>query len=379
MPSRGWVARLPRALRAAFIAAAVLAVSAPSAQALPGKFWGVVPQAEPSLEQLQRLRRGGVDSIRVPLAWNAVQPLRDGPFDWSGPDRAIGRATLAGIELLPTLGGPPDWAVPIVPVPGSGGSVRAPRNLPVRAAAGVGWSGFVAAAAARYGPGGSFWAEHPGIFPRPIRTWQIWNEQNFLYFVARPNPTEYGKLVKLSYNAVRSVDPGGKIVLGGMFARPQEATLSRKPPLAYFATDFLDRMYERTPGIKSKFHGVALHPYTGSYKRLSPYIEEFRTVLKANHDAGKGLWITELGWSSQPPSRGNAFAKGAHGQAQQLKGAFSLLRDNQRKWRLQRIYWYSVDDQPSTCNFCDGSGLFAEGFIPKPAWFAFTRLAGGQP
>jgi hypothetical protein len=379
MPRTGRILRLPRAVKAILLTAALLAVAAPGAQAVPGTFWGVIPQAEPSSEQLQRLKRGGVDSIRVSIGWNGVQPLRDGPFDWSGPDRAIERAAMAGIEVVPTLGGPPSWAVPIVAVPGSGGSVRAPRNLPVKGAAAAGWSSFAAAAAARYGPGGSFWAEHPGLPARPFRVWQIWNEQNFLYFVARPNPSEYGKLVKLSYNAITGVDPNGKILLGGMFARPAEAELTRKPPLAYFATDFLDRMYERTPDIKSKFDGVALHPYSGDYRRLTPTIEEFRTVLKANHDAGKGLWITELGWSSQRPSRRNSFAKGRQGQAKQLIGAFRLLLKNRRNWHLRRIYWFSVDDQSATCNFCDGSGLFASDFRPKPAWFAYTRFAGGQP
>jgi polysaccharide biosynthesis protein PslG len=379
MPRAGWIVRLRRALGGALLVAGALAAVAPAAQAVPGKFWGVIPQATPSFEQLERLKRGGVDSIRVSLGWSAVQPLRDGPFDWSEPDRAIERAVMAGIEVVPTLGGPPSWAVPVVPVRGSGGSVRAPRNLPVKGAAAAGWSSFAAAAAAHYGPGGSFWAEHPGLPPRPFHTWQIWNEQNFLYFVARPNPGEYGKLVKLSYNAIAGVDPAAKILLGGMFARPAEAELERRPPLAYFATDFLDRMYERTPGIRSKFQGVALHPYTGSYKRLLPYIEEFRTVLKANHDGGKSLWITELGWSSQRPSRRNSLAKGRQGQAKQLRGAFAVLRDNQRRWHLQRVYWFSIDDQPETCNFCDGSGLFAEGFVPKPAWFAFAAFAGGRP
>ncbi len=28
------------------------------------------------------------------------------------------------------------------------------------------------------------------------------------------------------------------------------------------------------------------------------------------------------------------------------------------KWKLQRVYWFSVDDQAGACNFCDGSGLF---------------------
>jgi hypothetical protein len=371
--------RLLRACAALAATTIALAAGAPAAQALPGKFWGVVPQATPTLEQLQRLKRGGVDSMRIAIPWSSVQPARNGIMDWSGVDRQLEAAVLAGIEVLPDLSGVPSWAVPTIVVPGTGGNVKAPRNLPAGGAAARGWSSFVGAAVTRYGPGGSFWLEHPALPQRPIRTWQIWNEENFEYFVARPNPGEYGKLVKLSFNAARSVDGGAKIVLGGLFARPAEAQLRRKPPLAYFASDFLDQMYERTPGIKSKFQGYAVHPYTGTYKRLIPYIEEIRTVLKANHDAGKGLWITELGWSSSRPSRGNSFAKGVGGQRTQLQGAFSLLRAKQRLWHVQRVYWFSIDDQPGSCNFCDGSGLFATGFVPKPSWRTFVQFAGGRP
>jgi hypothetical protein len=369
-----------KSLRALATVAAVLAVavSASPAQALPAKFWGVVPQAAPNLERLQRLQRGGVRSMRIPFAWPSLQPVAGGSFDWANLDAQVENAALAGVEVLPFLSGAPSWAVPSVWVPGSGQGVKAPRNLPVSGAAASGWSNFVTAAAARYGPGGGFWAAHPGLPPRPIRTWQIWNEANFHYFVVRPNPAEYGKLVKLSHSAIKSIDPGAKIVLGGLFSAPAEAELKRKPPLAYFASDFLDQMYERTPGIKSKFNGIALHPYTSTYKRLPLYIEELRTVLKANRDAGKGLWITELGWSSQPPSRGNSFAKGRQGQVAQLRGAFRLLRGKQRQWRVQRVYWFSVDDQKGSCNFCDGSGLFTETFAPKPSWRAFVGFAGGS-
>lgn len=373
--------RAQRPLRAcaAAVAAIVLATSASAAEALPTTFWGVVPQATPTFEQLQRLKRGGVGSLRIPVVWTAVQPVRNGAMDWSSIDPQVENAVRAGIGVLPFLAGAPSWAVPQVWVPGSGHALKTSRNLPTQGAAAAGWSNFVSAAVARYGPGGSFWAGHPGLPPRPIRAWQIWNEENFEYFVARPNPAEYGKLVKLSSAAIKGVDPGAKVVLGGLFAHPGEASFKRKPPLAYVATDFLSQMYERTPGIKSKFQGVALHPYTGNFKRLTPYIEELRTVLKANHDAGKGLWITELGWSSQHPTPGNSFAKGRQGQATQLKGAFNLLRNNRRKWHLQQVDWFSVDDQHGACNFCDGSGLFGAGFKPKPAWYAFTHFTGGRP
>jgi hypothetical protein len=167
-------------------------------------------------------------------------------------------------------------------------------------------------------------------------------------------------------------------VLGGLFARPIEATFRKKPPQAYFAADFLDKMYETTPGIKSKFQGVALHPYTGSYKNLSSRIEEFRSVLKIHRDTSKGLWLTEVSWSSEPPRQGNSFAKGMAGQARELKGAFRLFRSNQRKWNLQQTFWFSINDAPGLCNFCGGSGLFGNGFKPKPAWRAYVAFAGGR-
>jgi hypothetical protein len=376
MPARGEV----RAWAVALALAAVLAgASAPVAEAVPARFWGVVPQNNPSPEQLQRLRRGGVDSERIPIGWGSVQPTRNGAYDWSGVDSRVEDITAAGIEVLPFVSGAPTWAVREDWVPGTHHGIKAPLNLPASGVAAAGWSSFLGAAVERYGPGGSFWAEHPALLQRPIRVWQIWNEENFKYFVVRPNPAEYGKLVKISSTAIKRVDPGAQVVLGGLFARPGEAKLKVRPPQAYLAGDFLQRMYRATPGIKAKFDGVALHPYTAKYQYLTPEIEEFRAVLKRNHDGGKGLWITELGWSSEPPSRGDSFAKGAAGQAQQLKGAFNLLVRNQARWRLKRVYWFSVDDYAGVCNFCGGSGLFGSGFAPKKSWFAYVKFAGGSP
>lgn len=370
-----------RAWSAAFVVAlVVVGASAPAAGAVPGNFWGVVPQATPSAEQLQRLKRGGVDSIRVPIGWNVVQPIAGGAVDWSGVDTLVKGTAQAGIDVLPFVYGAPPWAVRTVVVDRQHAS-SAPKTLPVKTGAQrAAWTSFLQQAVGRYGPTGSFWAENPGVPRHPVRAWQIWNEPNFKYFVAQPSPADYGKLVKISYTAVKSIDPGAKIVLGGLFAEPIEALSKRKPPPAYFATDFLEQMYRTTPGIKRKFHGIALHPYTGAWQELTSDIEDVRAVLKANHDAGKGLWITELGWSSRRPSGpSDGFAKGVAGQKKQLQGAFGLLKRNQAKWRVQRVYWFSVDDQSGVCNFCDGSGLFGPGFAPKPSWFAFVKFSGGAP
>jgi len=366
-----------RCLAALLVSLSLSASFAGEAVALPARFWGVVPQALPTPEQLDRLHRGGARSIRVPIAWAAVRPHRNGPSEWSGVDALVRTLIRGGFEFLPVLSGAPSWAVREVAVPGTGGAARAPRNLPAHGMAAAGWKRFVREAVARYGSGGSFWAENPDLPRRPVRFWQIWNEPNFKYFVARPSPAEYGRLVDLSYAAIRSADRQGRIVLAGLFARPAEAARPFRPPRAYFATDFLARMYRSTPGVRQRFAAIALHPYGGRFQYLAPQIEEVRDVLERNHDGRKALWITELGWSSRPPTPGNSFARGRRGQARQLAGAFSVLRRNQRRWRIQRVYWFSVDDLSGSCNFCDGSGLFAAGFRPKPAWHAFVRFAGG--
>jgi polysaccharide biosynthesis protein PslG len=322
-----------------------------------------------------------VQSIRIPVVWGSVQPVRGGAVDWSGVDGEVAAAAKAGIRVLPILAGGPAWAVPVEYVPGSHKSVKAARNLPVTGAAAAGWKAFVAAAVARYGPNGTFWAENPALPKQPVGTWQIWNEENFKYFVTRPNPAEYGKLVKISSAAIKGADPSAKVILGGMFARPKggRTRAGKHKSLNWFASDFLEAMLKSTPGIGARFDGVALHPYSYYYWQLPEEIEEVRSVLKRGHDAGESLWITELGWSSERPSRGDLFAKGPGGQAAQLRGAFRLLRANQAKWRLQGVYWFSVDDQSGACNFCGGSGLFGPGFVPKPAWSAYVSFAGGTP
>jgi hypothetical protein len=360
---------------------AVFGASASAAQALPVGFWGAVPQAGLSEEQLQRLGAGGVESIRLPIGWAYVQPQRNGEFNWSGVDDQIEKAAKAGIRVLPFLVAPPTWAVPAARVPEAQG-LKAPAHLPVSGAARAGWSAFLTAAVARYGPTGSFWSQHAAVPKIPVRTWQIYNEPNFKYFVAHPNPKEYGQLVKISYAALKAADPGAQVVLAGLFARPKgsrDRKTGKHKSLNWYASDFIQAMYQGNPGIKSKFNGVALHPYTYFAAELPEVIEEFRNFLVKNHDGGKGLWITELGWSSGPPDPGNRFAKGFSGQANQLKQAFTLLRAKAAKWRIRGAYWFSVDDFPGACNFCDHSGLFGSGFKPKKSWYAYVKLTGGTP
>lgn len=362
------------------LALAALSVPGAAAAALPAGFWGVVPAGTATTEQLRTVREGGVESVRIPINWSAVQPSQGALPDWSSVDPTVKAAVENGLSVLPFLSSPPAWAVSYE---GIGGGSQAPRSLPVQTAAQkAAWREFLRLAVFRYGPGGSFWSENPLLPERPIRIWQIWNEENYKYFAARPSPSQYGKLVVESYADLRSADAGAQIVLGGMFIRPKGGGGKPQPgriKRAYFAADFLERMYRAVPGVRGKFLAVALHPYSYSYKELTPQIEEVRAALKQVRDPGRALWLTELGWSSGHPEAANGnnkFEKGEAGQARELTSAFTLLRSKAAAWRIKRVYWFSLTDAPGTCNFCDGSGLFGEGFVPKPAWSAYKRLAG---
>lgn len=376
---------MSRMLRAWALALALTVFSAAfasAAQALPAGFWGADPQSGLTSEQFQRLGLGGVETVRIPVSWAAVQANKEGSLDWGGFDDQVEKAALAGIKVLPFITGAPTWAVPEKAVSGTGGTLTAPARLPVSGTARTAWSSFLAAAVARYGPTGNFWSEHLNVPARPIREWQIWNEPNFKYFIAKPNPAEYGQLVKVSSTALRAADPGAKVILAGLFARPKgsrDRRTGKHKSLNWYASDFVEMMYKQTPGLKAKFNGAALHPYTVFAKELPEVVEELRNTLARAHDAGKGLWLTEIGWSSGKASGNNQFAKGAAGQARELRTAFTLLRSKQVKWKVKSVYWFSVDDSPGTCNFCDHSGLFASGFQPKKSWFEYVKFAGGTP
>ncbi|HXS48285.1 MAG TPA: hypothetical protein VN756_12585, partial [Solirubrobacterales bacterium] len=76
--------RLGLRLRAFGTALAIVVLGAAAAAspaiALPTNFWGVVPQTTPSPEQFQRLKAGGVDSVRIAISWGGVQSSPGGPF-----------------------------------------------------------------------------------------------------------------------------------------------------------------------------------------------------------------------------------------------------------------------------------------------------------
>jgi hypothetical protein len=195
-----------------------LALLPAAASATPPGFWGLVANEAPDPGEAQTLRQGGVESLRVPINWAAIQPSPGAEPDWGSVDPYVRGATEAGISILPFFIGAPSWAINYEGVGGARAPVSLPVQTPTQRSA---WRELLRLAVFRYGPGGSFWSENPLLPAKPIRIWQIWNEENFKYFAARPSPSQYGKLVVESFRDLRSADPGARMVLGGLFLQPK--------------------------------------------------------------------------------------------------------------------------------------------------------------
>jgi hypothetical protein len=339
----------------------------------PTGFYGIAPQAGLTPEDVSYMKAGGIESIRWPLTWSSVQPTRNGPYEWGGFDEAVEIAARGGLQILPVLSSVPRWVAP------------RETTMPIDSARQrTAWAAFLRAAVKRYGPGGEFWAEHategvhyePAIpHPVPIRSWQIWNEANFFYFSYPVSPTRYAKLLTLSSRTIKAQQPSAKVILAGLFGRPNAHGTRGMP-----AATFLDRLY-RVPGIKSRFDGIALHPYAANAGILREIVEEFHDATVKNYDRVP-MYITEMGWGSQDDYQIVAFEQGIAGQVRELRAAYGYLTRNWRRLDLRSVYWFSWKDLRGTeCSFCDSVGLFRERgkrLSAKPAWRAFVGVTGGR-
>jgi hypothetical protein len=332
--------------------------ASPASASQPG-FFGIVQGIRLDARDFQAMRATGVKTDRFLLFWEAVQP-RPGSFDWGPTDALIGGFASHGIRPFPTVSGNPDW------VPGV--SARPPLDSPE---AERDWQTFLKALVDRYGPAGSYWSgeyrkTYPEAAPLPIDSWQIWNEPNLSkYFAPEPSAPEYGKLVRISGEAIERQDPKARIVLAGM---PGNGDVE--------AWTFLDELY-RQPGFADSFDVAALHPYGRNVDEVGRQIQRVRAAIKANGGGATPLWVTELGWGSGRPDR-FGLSKGPVGQARLLTAAFKMILKNRRAWNVQRLMWFDWRDPSSAeagkCSFCASAGLLNYDRSRKPAYFAFRRF-----
>lgn len=368
-------------MRCTAIALTVLAAwltAAPVGDAAPPPYFGIAQgqfNAKGQLgdRDLDAMVAQGVRTVRIQLAWKAIERTR-GSFDWGPSDRFVGALASRGVQALPFVWGSPRWVA------------SDPGRPPVDAAAHEqAWRAFLAAAVARYGADGAYWGAPyhqqygADATPMPLHFWQIWNEPNLRKYF-NPEGTDsagvwqYGRLLRISSQAIKNQDPDAKIVLAGNPGYPPRGGLK--------AWEFLNRLY-RVPGIKSAFDIAALHPYANNLWAFGAEIRNVRAVMRNHGDLATPLWLTEFGWGSAPPDR-FGINQGIAGQQRLLRGAFHLVLTHRSEWDVQRMYWFLWrDPAPDSrfahrCSFCGSAGLLRYDRTPKPAYWEYTRYSADR-
>src|SRR4051794_28943618 len=168
--------------RLVLLAVLVLAALPASARAAVPRGWmGAVAGAELGHHvdrvagQFDAMADAGVQSTKAELNWARIEP-HEGALNWGETDIIVASAAESGLSFMPTIVGAPKWAG--TPLKGREG-VRHPRQN-------RDFARFLRVLVGRYGPDGAFWAEHPDIPKKPIRSWEIWNEPDIPYFWRRP-------------------------------------------------------------------------------------------------------------------------------------------------------------------------------------------------
>jgi hypothetical protein len=271
--------------------------------------------------QFPKMAAAGTETMRVAFHWSSAQPERDAPFDLSESDRLVELASARRIQVFPHIIVAPTWnrwdlsEEPLAP-PSEPELLRP----------------YMKALIERYGPRGSFWDEHPELPRLPIRHWQFWNEPHLPYQWTIPDDVgwaeSYAWELRYFHQGVKENDPGAKVVLGG---------------LTNASWIFLDELYEHD--IKAYFDVAAVHPYTQRASGVVEIVRRFRRVMKRHGDAGKELFVTELGL---PASRGrskssNKLQTTPRGMARFLSDSYAALARARRRraTRVSRVYWYT--------------------------------------
>jgi hypothetical protein len=359
--------RLPVALVAALAALLIVAPAASAARSVPQGFFGVmydhgITTAPGDVQDAQwdLMASSGVESVRTVFNWAAAQPDgRGSPIEFEATDGVVRRAAIRNIDLLPVVFYTPRWAR----------AFRSRFTSPPKERSD--YVTYVAALVDRYGPNGTFWDENPDLPRRPLREWQIWNEPHLTSYWDAPErgPYRYARayplLLRGSYNIIKSLDPGAKVVMAGITQRAWEE---------------IEVLYQR--GVKRYFDVAALQIFPQTVRRAVKATALFRDTMRRRGDRRKPIYLTEITW---PASKGRTQGidyqrqETPRGMATKLSQMYRAMVGRRHALGVGKVFWYTWASP-----YGRGGSIFAyaglqrfdhSSFEAQPALSAYQRSA----
>lgn len=221
---------------------------------------------------IRAMAAAGNHYMRIDINWGYVEPT-PGVFNQANltqEDNAIETAVGGGMVVDAMMAYAPSWAL-------TGPNATPNATL---------FATFAQQMVQRYSPFG-------------VNIYEVWNEPNLGYsWNNQVSPTSYGNFLKTAYNAIHAVSPNAVVLMGGLGRGPDTGT-----GLAMAPYTFLSQLY--AGGFGPYFDAVNLHPYSVPDAPLTydaannpdfPRLPNYYSLMVANGDALKKIWITEYGY-----------------------------------------------------------------------------------
>lgn len=326
-------------------------------------------------QSIALLADGGFRFIRQEFPWEDIEIHGKGDFvdrrndldddgqpdpvdAWAKYDNIVSLAEAAGLEIIARLGNPPSWTRALTDTIGT--------NAPPDDYDDFGE--FVAAVAARYG------AE--------IDYYQVWNEPNGNdeWGLQDVDPEAYTRLLCLAYERIKAADPGAVVLAGAL--TPTVALEGRNlNDLIY-----LERMYAAGAGdcfdvMSAQGYGLWSGP---TDRRLRPSVINYphhvylRDMMVRHGDAGKPLWISEMGWNAAPEPLPAIY--GRVNEEQQARYAVEAYERARSDWPWVGVvnYWFfkrhNDEERDQSWYYFR---MMEPDFTPLPVWESLAAYIPG--
>lgn len=297
------------------------------------------------IEPLQWLQTDGQQALRATgearIRWartgfdRASVHLGPGRYKWDAMDRIVASATGQGVQFLGILGYSPPWDT--TGPPDDYGSYP-PRSYDQ-------WADYVFQTVSRY--------------RNRVQHWEVWNEPDPDGFW-EGTPGEYAHLLAVAYREVKRADPGAKVLLGGL--------IGHDPSVEFFQTIMADPSYP----AGANFDIMNIHTY-GTRAEARATIGQFLSL------SARPLWVTEMGWPTDPALQAADpdFCCGEEAQARYLTAVMPELLE----LGADKVFWWTlwIPDDSGEGEPLQTYGLLDGQMRPKPAYFALRDLIRGSP
>ena len=292
------------------------------------------------------------DTVVQVFPWREIEPTQD-QFHWEATDRVVAGAEYYGLDLVVRLDQHPAWV----------SEVDLALNAPPEKLAD--YRDFVQRVAERY--------------RGRIRAYIIWNEPNLAieWGGQPPDPVGFTKLLQVGYEAVKAGDPEALVVAAGLAPTNSNEAQAMDDRL------FLQAMYRA--GASAYFDVLGAHPYSfgqapaasesdsnyPAFRRLA----ELRAIMVENGDRHKPVWITEMGWTIDPPRDQTDIRVSLEQQATYLVESLELIR---REWPWVELITVWNLSRPMLGDPFGGYSLLDESGQPRPAYEAWRQAVGSR-